>query len=127
MLALYAVVFVFGFQVVNARTFHIAPAAVFTHFGNGESASPDLQSLERYPALTSPYGTGGSSKPLQQWLCSHRKTAPEYYLGGMGIYTPAQLSDRLRDLSRFRYAVADGSMLEKSREAGVCTHVGGYQ
>jgi hypothetical protein len=108
MLALYAVVFVFGFQVVNARTFHIAPAAVFTHFGNGESASPDLQSLERYPALTSPYGTGGSSKPLQQWLCSHRKTAPEYYLGGMGIYTPAQLSDRLRDLSRFRYAAADG-------------------
>jgi hypothetical protein len=119
-LALYAAVFVFGFQAINAWVFHVTPRSILAHIRNAQIASPDLKSLERYPQLASPYGTSGSSKSLQRWLWSRGKIAPEYYLGGMGIYTPAQITDRLRDLSRFRYAIADSNMLEMSGEAGIC-------
>jgi hypothetical protein len=120
MLVLYAAVFVFGFQAINARAYHVGPRAILAHIRSPKIASPDLRSLERYPQFALPFGTSGSTKSLQRWLWSNRKVAPEYYLGGMGIYTTAQLADRLRDLSRFHYALTGIQTLTWSREGDSC-------
>jgi hypothetical protein len=115
----YAAVFIVAFQMINMWVFHVTPMSIVAGLLK-RPKSPDFHALEKYPLLASPFGTSGSSKALQNWLWSHRKVAAEYYLGGMGIYTWAQIQDRLTDLRRFRYAISDPSMRSLSGETDTC-------
>lgn len=119
-IALYATVFVLGFQLINAWVFHVTPPSVVATLKKPQAKPPDFDPLTKYERLALPYGNWSCSKSLQNWLWSHRKAAPEYYLGSMGIYTAAQVVDRLRDLSRFHYALTPEGARNLSKYANSC-------
>ncbi len=116
----YVAVFAIGFQAINVWVFHLTPASVVASLRHPRVASQKFVSLSKYETLALPFGTYGSSKALQNWLWRHRKVAPEYYLGGMGLYTEAQVADRLHDLGRFQYAITDSSMRPLSNGRDSC-------
>ena len=111
----YLLVFFVGLEVINAWVFGLTPRAVANwaaHRSRGPStAAGDLNPLLKYDQVALPYGSYGYSKPTQEWLWAHRKVAPEYYMGGMGIYTESQIADRRIDLGRFRYALVHDAYL----------------
>lgn len=101
----YVLVFVLGLEIINFWVFGLTPRAI-VHWVRAPSPAPaHPEELRKYAAFALPYGSYGYTKQMQQWLWASRKVAPEYYMGGMGIYTESQMADRLRDIGRFRYAL----------------------
>jgi hypothetical protein len=111
--AVYLLVFCIGLEAINAWVFRLSPRTVAAWVAGAWAGRPveatDFTPLLKYPQLALPYGSYGYSKAAQQWLWSQRKIAPEYFMGGMGIYTDTQVRERLNDLGRFHYALILGS------------------
>jgi hypothetical protein len=101
----YAVCFLFLLPVINGWVHGTGFGSLARTISGRTPTEPNLESLRKYDALVLPYGSYGYSKAVQQWLWNNRKVAPEYYMGGMGIYTQADVADRLKDIGRFRYAL----------------------
>ena len=101
----YAICFLFLLPMINAWVHGVGPRTVARAFTSRTVVQPNLESLRKYDVLALPYGSYGYTKPVQQWLWNNRKVAPEYYLGGMGIYSSTDMTDRLNDLARFHYAL----------------------
>lgn len=119
--AVYVAVFVLAFQFINVWVFHLTPRAILAPLRTSQSRDlTNFAALNQYEILALPYGTYGASKSMQNWLWSHQKLAPEYYLGGMGIYTKDQILDRLQDLSRFQYVLTLDRDLTLSKGRDTC-------
>lgn len=101
----YFLIFALGLELINAWVFGVTPQAVANWMHRHNPPVVEAAALLKYPVLAMPYGSYGYTKQMQEWLWSHRRVAPEYYMGGMGIYTESQMADRLRDIGRFRYAL----------------------
>jgi hypothetical protein len=62
-----------------------------------------LGALDKYPQLGLPFANYGTDKITEKYLWEHKKIAPEYYVGAVAIYTEADLSRKLKDVSRNEY------------------------
>ena len=122
----YLLFFFFGLELINAWVSGITPDSLVrwttAKWSGAAKAAVAFNPLLKYGELALPYGSYGYSKPAQQWLWSHKKVAPEYYMGGMGIYSEAQMTERLRDIGRFPYALIHASfrMLHKQPSHEPC-------
>jgi hypothetical protein len=127
----YICVSIIGLQWSNARVFNISYKSVLpevlvltvtsklgfeggrekhkleeqqtTERGGDASVLSHLRVLDRYPQLGLPFGNYGIDKVTEHYLWMHKKIAPEYYLGAVGVYTETDLSRKLRDISRNEY------------------------
>jgi hypothetical protein len=63
----------------------------------------DPRRLDKYPSLGLPFGNSGTDKMTEDYLWKARKIAPEYYVGGLTIYTEAELKRKIRDVSSNEY------------------------
>jgi hypothetical protein len=106
----YLLIFFVGLEMINVWVFRLTPGivrswVVDTWRGRRATTEADLTPLLKFDQLALAYGSYGYNKPTQRWLWSHKKIAPEYYMGGMGIYTQSQMAERILDLGRFRHVL----------------------
>jgi hypothetical protein len=69
------------------------------------TAHPDmatLSGLDRYPRLGLPFASLGDPA-VERYVLSHGKLQPEYYVAVVGVYTPAALERKLRDVGNTEY------------------------
>ena len=101
----YTAIFIVLLQLINAWVHGITPRAIAQWARGQRPEVVDCSRFARYGVLSLPYGSYGYSKTVQRWLWCNKKVAPEYFMGGMGIYTESQMRDRLKDMDRFDYAL----------------------
>jgi hypothetical protein len=112
----YAGVFIVLMQVVNLHVFYgIPPRMLLSRHAMAEvahklrrvtgTAHPDmatLSGLDRYPRLGLPFASLGDPA-VERYVLSHGKLQPEYYVAVVGVYTPAALERKLRDVGNTEY------------------------
>jgi hypothetical protein len=112
----YAGVFIVLMQVVNLHVFYgISPQMLLSRHAVVEvaqklrratgTAHPDiaiLSALDRYPRLGLPFASFGDPA-VEKYVLSHGKLQPEYYVSVVGVYTPAALERKLRDVGKAEY------------------------
>jgi hypothetical protein len=117
--AAYTVVFICGLQWSNARVYgvtrakvHLAGRTVYNAIfdrkgvrdetpGGANTTAPKgfYTALSRFPAIGLPYGSYGYEKQVQRFLWSTKRLVPEPHMGTVGVYTEADLKQRLSEVS----------------------------
>jgi hypothetical protein len=113
----YAAVFIGLMQVVNLVCFlGLRPSELltrpvgmvrdFVHGQRAEFAPRDhayLAALDKYPAIGLPFATYGSENAAEDYLFAGHRVAPEFYVGGVGVYTEADIARKLADTARHEF------------------------
>ena len=109
----YGLVFIFLIDVVNLLVFYgVGPKTVISRhplrnlaqrfrYASGTS-HPDaktLSALDRYPRLGLPFASFGDAA-VEKYVVTSGKLDPEYYVAIVGVYSPAALERKLRDVGR---------------------------
>ena len=112
----YGLVFIFLIDVVNLLVFYgVGPKTVISRhplrnlaqrfrYASGTS-HPDaktLSALDRYPRLGLPFASFGDAA-VEKYVVTSGKLDPEYYVAIVGVYSPAALERKLRDVGRAEY------------------------
>ena len=112
----YASVFIIFMQLVNLQVFYrISPrmllsphviANVAQKFriatGTAHLNLATLSTLDRYRRLGLPFASNGDPA-VERYVLSHCQLEPEYYVGVVGVYSPADLEHKLRDVGKAEY------------------------
>jgi hypothetical protein len=112
----YAAIFIVFIEVVNLLVFYgISPKTVLSRhplanvaqrFRNASDTShPDmatLSALDRYPRLGLPFASFGDPA-VERYVITSGKLEPEYYVATVGVYSPAALERKLRDVGKAEY------------------------
>jgi len=112
----YVGVFVVLMQIVNLQVFYrVPPRALKSRHGLADAVwklrhwkgtdRPDmaqLSALARYPRVGLPYATLGDPA-VEKYVVARKQVEPDYYLSCVGVYTPAALQRKLRDIRRSEY------------------------
>jgi hypothetical protein len=127
----YAVVFIVLMQVVNLVCFFgLGPAALFRNplgairsvinLQRSEFAPRNyayLSALDKYPAIGIPFATFGYDNAAEEYLFAHRKIDPEFYVATVGVYTKADISQKLADTARHEYLLVDQGWMQPGEDS----------
>lgn len=114
--ATYAVVFIILMHVVNLQVFYgVSPQALLSRRGVADviwklhnaagterPGSAILSALDQYPRLGLPFATFGDPA-VERYVLSRGQLNPDYYVSIVGVYTPAALERKLRDVAKMEY------------------------
>jgi hypothetical protein len=123
----YAAVFIVFIEAVNLLFFYgVSPktllsrhplADVAQRFRNASDTNhPDitmLSALDRYPRLGLPFASLGDPA-VERYVITNRKLEPEYYVAIIGVYSPAALERKLRDVGKAEYLLVPFDLTSKS-------------
>jgi hypothetical protein len=112
----YAGVFILFIQLVNLRVFFDVPlrrlvslrgpAILVRHLrsvsGTNRPLALTLSALDRYPELAIPFASFGDPA-IEEYVTSRGHLTPEYFVAIIGVYTPAALEHKLRDVGGTEY------------------------
>jgi hypothetical protein len=144
----YAAVCIVGLQWSNIRVFQVsyrsvvsktavrrAAAALGVDLKRGRSATEGskttgqgtavnsvsyLAALDKYPAFGLPFANYGTDKETERYLWAHRKIAPEYYVGAIGVYTEGDVSRKLQDVARNEYLLLSKGWWQLNKDRDIC-------
>jgi hypothetical protein len=112
----YAAVFIAFIEVVNVLVFygvspktllsrHPVRAVVEKFRAASDTRHPDmatLSALDHYPRLGLPFASFGDPA-VERYVITHGKLEPEYYVAIVGVYSPAALERKLREVGQAEY------------------------
>jgi len=112
----YAGVFILFMQLVNLRVFFEVPLhrllsprgvpilirQLWSASGTDRPSALTLSALDRYPKLALPFASFGDPE-IEEYVASRGHLTPEYYVAIIGVYTPAALEHKLRDVGGTEY------------------------
>jgi hypothetical protein len=112
----YAGVFILFMQLVNLRVFFdvrlhgllsprglpILMRQLWSASGADRPSALTLSALDRYPKLALPFASFGDPE-IEEYVTSRGHLTPEYYVGIIGLYTPAALEHKLQDVGGTEY------------------------
>jgi hypothetical protein len=112
----YASVFIVLMQVINLQVFYrLPPRALLssraianiaqklrTVKGTSHPSMDTLSKLDSYPRLGLPFASFGDPA-VERYVLSRHQLEPEYYVSIVGVYTPAALERKLRDVGKMEY------------------------
>ncbi len=112
----YGIVFIVLMQVVNLQVFYGArPQALLSWHGLADTIrklryplgtehpdSSTLLALNRYSKLGLPFATFGDPV-VETYVLSRGQLDPDYYISIVGVYTPAALERKLREIAKMEY------------------------
>lgn len=144
----YATVCIVGLQWSNVRVFQLTYRSVVSRasvlraaaamgvplkrgagategsIANGQRAAVNsvayLAALDKYPAFGLPFAKYGTDKETERYLWAHKKIAPEYYVGAIGVYTEGDLSRKLQDVARNEYLLLSKGWWQLHKERDIC-------
>ena len=107
------IVFIFLIDVVNLLVFYgVGPKTVISRHplrnlaqrfryasGTSHADAKRLSALDRYPRLGLPFASFGDAA-VEKYVVTSGKLDPEYYVAIVGVYSPAALERKLRDVGR---------------------------
>lgn len=102
---------------------HGEPAAADSTSGSRRQASASFSAL---PPIGLPWGSYGYEKWVLRFAWSGKKLIPERYIGTIGVYTPADLEQRVLELSRLRHILIFHSFLDLFKDRDTCTEQRSY-
>ena len=79
-----------------------------------------LAALDKYPVFGLPFANYGTDKETERYLWAHKKIAPEYYVGAIGVYTQDDLSRKLQDVARNEYLVLSKGWWQVDKGRDIC-------
>ena len=129
----YAFVSIFLIEVVNLVVFYdMSPKRVLSQhplanvvqgFRRASSnVHPDaatLSALDRYPRLGLPFASFGDPV-VERYVITSGKLAPEYYVAIVGVYSPAALERKLRDVGKTEFLLVPNYLRSNGRPVNPC-------
>jgi len=122
----YVAVFIVFFEMVNLLVFYgvspkvlLSPHPVAEVARRFEAASatthPDLatlSALERYPQLGLPFASYGDPV-VEKYVITGGRLEPEYYVSIVGVYTPAALQRKLKDVEKMEFLLVPSRLARR--------------
>ena len=132
----YGLVFIFLINVVNLLVFYgVGPKTVISRHplrnlaqrfryasGTSHADAKTLSALDRYPRLGLPFASFGDAA-VEKYVVTSGKLDPEYYVAIVGVYSPAALERKLRDVGRAEYLLIPNFLRDDGSPPNPC---GGY-
>jgi len=132
----YASVFIIFIQLVNLQVFYgMSPRMLLstdgitmvarklrTATGTSHPNMAILSVLDRYPRLGLPFASNGDPE-VERYVVSRHQLQPEYYVSVVGVYTPAALERKLRDVGAMEYLLVPRGFASRTSQPDPC---GGY-
>ena len=129
----YGLVFIFLINVVNLLVFYgVGPKTVISRHplrnlaqrfryasGTGHPDATTLSALDRYPRLGLPFASFGDAA-VEKYVVTSGKLDPEYYVAIVGVYSPAALERKLRDVGRAEYFLVPNFLRDNGSPPNPC-------
>ncbi len=136
----YAGVFVLFVEAVNMVVFYgMSPQTLLSRHpltsivqklraasGTTHPDAATLSALDRYPRLGLPFATFGDPI-VERYVMDRRQLQPEYYVSIVGVYTPAAVEHKLRDLQKMDYLLVPRRLIDDNRSAPPANPCAGYR
>ena len=78
-----------------------------------------LSALDRYPRLGLPFASFGDPV-VERYVITSGKLDPEYYVAIVGVYSPAALERKLRDVGKAEFVLVPNYLRSNGRPVNPC-------